>query len=198
VAEYHVPDQDDLVSAVRVPLVGGEDYRVKLLSLEPKLKTTIYNPKEQTWWVLKMEAISFADGAPLEDTDGNPVEPGRWLWLDLDPNRLGFQQNGTASKTRQFLLAANGISDMTSSLPAGDTEDLIGREFIVHVEVNKNLKNKVTAFKALGKRRRGATMVEPGPEVIIDPAYAAAVERLMNGEASAEDTEAVEARLNAE
>jgi len=193
VPEYSVPEPSES-GPERRPLVGGEDYKVRLLSLEVKLKASAFDPVAKNWWVLKMAAISFADGAPLEDIDGNPVTDERWLWCDVEPTRLGFQQNGTASKTRQFLLAANGISDMAATLPGGNTDDLINREFVVTVAVTPKQKNKVTAFKSLSRRRGQAQVATDTPSG--NDEYTARVARLMNGEADEADKKSVEDFLN--
>ena len=104
---------------------------------------------------------------------------------------MGFKQDGTASIARQFFLAANGIADLNAKVPSGDTEELVGREvrlsLIVYLGKNDGKqKNRVVAIKPLGGRRGGGSAeISQSPTntaPAIDPAYAAAVASLVNGD----------------
>jgi hypothetical protein len=104
---------------------------------------------------------------------------------------MGFKQDGTASIARQFFLAANGISDLNSKIPSGDTEELVGREvrlsLIVYLGKNDGKqKNRVVTIKPLAGRRSvgSAEISQPATNTApsVDPAYAAAVASLVNGD----------------
>jgi hypothetical protein len=187
-ANYSVPGADEFTGVEdRKALPGNEDYRAKILEIKQQAKPN-YEGKVIDVFTIKFDILSFADGAPLEDIDGNKVE-SRWIWKDVDPTRMGFKQDGTASIARQFFLAANGIADLNSKVPSGDTEELVGREvrlsLIVYLGKNDGKqKNRVVAIKPLGGRRGSAPIEQAATNTspAIDPAYAAAVASLVNGE----------------
>jgi hypothetical protein len=189
-ANYSVPGADEFSGVEdRKALPGNEDYRAKILEVKQQAKPN-FEGKIIDVFTIKFDILSFADGAPIEDIDGNKVE-SRWIWKDVDPSRMGFKQDGTASIARQFFLAANGISDLNSKIPSGDTEDLVGREvrlsLIVYLGKNDGKqKNRVVTIKPLGGRRSSATAeISQSPTNTapsVDPAYAAAVASLVNGD----------------
>lgn len=161
-----------------------EDYRARILTIEEVTKPN-YDGKIQDFLTVKFSIESFKDGGALEDTAGAPVDPGRWIWKDIDVKRMGFKQDGTASISRQFFLAANGIADLNERIPDGDTADLIDREVILSLIVyNKKttgaLANRINAIKPITKRRGQATAKATVP--VVSDEYAAAVTRLVNGE----------------
>ena len=190
-ANYSVPGSDEFSGTEdRKALPGNEDYLGKVIEIKQQAKPN-FEGKIIDVFTIKFDITAFADGAPLEDIDGNKVD-SRWIWKDVDPTRMGFKQDGTASIARQFFLAANGISDLNSKIPSGDTEDLIGKDvrlsLIVYLGKNDGKqKNRVIAIKPVGGRR-GAAVVGSAPieqssrpSAAVDPAYAAAVASLVNG-----------------
>lgn len=186
---YYVPAQDELPSSSteRVVLPGGEDYVLEVLEITETTKND-FNGKPADVFTVKFGVQKFADGAPLEDTEGNKVTTTPWVWKDIDPSRMGFKTDGTPSLARQFFCAVNGIADATQRVPEGDTEDLIGRTLIGTLTVYKkkdgNFGNKVTVFKTPSRRRRAAAQapVEPEQDDEIDPSYLKAVASLVNDE----------------
>jgi hypothetical protein len=200
-ANYSVPGSDEFSGVEdRKALPGNEDYRGKVIEIKQQAKPN-FEGKIIDVFTIKFDIVSFADGAPLEDIDGNKVE-SRWVWKDVDPTRMGFKQDGTASIARQFFLAANGIADLNAKVPSGDTEDLIGREvrlsLIVYLGKNDGKqKNRVIAIKPLTGRRSGAGSAEiqqspTNTSPAVDPAYAAAVASLVNGTDTATSAQVAE------
>lgn len=187
---YSVPGADDLTGPVeRLPLPGQEDYIAEILTIEETSKPN-FDGVVQDFLTVKFDIQSFADGAPLEDIDGNKVD-SRWIWKDLDPTRMGFKQDGTASISRQFFLAANGISDLNAKIPAGDTDDLISRKVILSLIVyNKKMSgaqaNRITAIKPISRRRGQAAQADAAPVArakaapAVSDEYAAAVAGLVS------------------
>lgn len=218
---YSVPSQAELPKSQRAVFPGGEDYLLTVLEITPALKND-FNGKQQDVLVFKFSIDSFADGAPLEDVEGNTTDPdgnpliNKWIWKDIDPKRMGFMQNGTASISRQCLLSLNGISDVTERIPDGDTDELVGRQvvgtLVVKPRKDGGKGNNITAFKPVKRRRggRGAEQTQPAVEPAPAPpavqrgqspeeaAFAAAVENVMDsdGEPSAEDLAAVAAFMD--
>lgn len=148
-------------SSTRRPLPGDEDYRAKILEVTEELRPDFTTKEPKLTWSIKFDITSFADGAPLEDIDGNAVDGSRWAWKNVNPLANGFTAAGEPSAKRQFLLAAHGLIDPTSVIPAGDTDELIGREVVLTLRckpaANGQLKNYITAMKPLTRRRSGRT-----------------------------------------
>lgn len=186
---YSVPAQDELESSiVRDPLPGGEDYKAIVLEANEATKPNFDGVMADVLTV-KFDIVSFADGAPLEDTKGVAIEGGRWVWKDIDPKRMGFQQNGTASMARQFFAAVSGQADLTARIEGVDSSTLPGREVILSLVVKPKkdgtLKNNIIAIKPLGRRRGQAANAAPVQHVAaaeVSPEYAAAVASLVTGE----------------
>ena len=159
--EYTVPSPDELGGELidRKPLPGNEDYRARVVEIKEAVKPN-FEGKPINVFTIKFDILSFADGEPTTDIDGNPVE-SRWAWKDVDPTRMGFKKDGTASIARQFFLAANGISDLQARVPNGNTDELIGKEIvaslIVYVGKDGKQRNRIVSIKALGGRRRPTT-----------------------------------------
>lgn len=206
---YYVPAQDELSSSVeRVVLPGNEDYVLKVLDITENTKND-FNGKPVDVFTVKFAAESFADGAALEDNTGAPVESSPWLWKDIDPLRMGFKTDGTASLARQFFCAINGIADLTQRVPEGDTQDLIGRTVIgtlvVYKKKDGSFGNKITGFKTPSRRRgtRAAAPDEgaaaaapvrrgqsaPSEEFEVDEEYLRAVASLVNDSDDPSDEE---------
>jgi hypothetical protein len=157
--EYTVPSPEELGGgelADRKPLPGNEDYRARIIEIKEAVKPN-FEGKPINVFTIKFDILSYADNEPLTDIDGTPVE-SRWSWKDVDPTRMGFKKDGTASIARQFFLAANGISDLQSRVPNSNTDDLIGKEvnvsLIVYVGKDGKQRNRIVTIKALGSRRR--------------------------------------------
>lgn len=209
---YRVPAPDELPKGSRVIFPGGEDYLLKIEDITTTLKVDLNDPNgpKRTFYTVKFSVESFADGSDLEDVNGKTTDEagqplkGKWLWKDVDPERMGFTQAGVASIARQFFLAANGISDMNERIPSGETQDLIGRYVVGSLIVKKikdnSLRNNIVSFKAVGRRRNRAQIIEepapaeprrtkPNPA---DEAFLAAVQNVTQGEPTPEDLAAVQ------
>ena len=160
-AQYSVPSKDDMVTGPeRKPLLGGEDYILRILEINGPLTKPGWGGKSTTVVTPKFEVVSFADGQPPIDIDEEelPADQPRWLWKDIELGRYGFTTAGIPSLARQFFLAANGIVDINSSIPDGDTDELVGKTVIATVSVyvgrDGKQKNKIISFKPIGGRRR--------------------------------------------
>lgn len=176
--EYEVPSREDVQTSGdwKEPLPGQEDYLARIAEITPTTRPN-FSGVATDFLTVRFEIDSFADGAPLEDLKGLPVEPPRWIWKDVDPKKLGFMTNGTPSISRQFFAAANGINDPEAHIPPFNTDDFLERKVVLSLSVYTSVKdgkqrNKVTAIKTIGRRGRSTT----APAV--DPEYAAAVQDL--------------------
>lgn len=183
-----LPSKDEMSAGTtftRVALPGNEDYRAKILSIDEQMKTS-FEGQPMLVYTAKLHVLSFADGAPLEDVNGNPVEDDRYVWRDLNPHARGFTQSGIASFYRQFICAASGISDYSQKLPGGNTDDFIDREIVVSLQVytgnDGQMRNKVTGFKPINRRRgQSVPSSHERPEPAVSDEYAKAVAALVEG-----------------
>jgi hypothetical protein len=195
VPRYSVPSKDELpAQQERSVLPGGEDYILKVLEIREENKKD-YNGNMADVFTIKFGVVSFADGEPLEDTSGIPVTSEPWVWKDVDPTKMGFKMDGTASLGRQFFCAIHGISDLTQRVPDGDTDDLINKTVVATLGVvtgrDGSPRNRIMAFKTPSRRRgagaRGAAQTAPAPATSkpslddIDPAFKNALGDLLDG-----------------
>ena len=194
-SSYSVPSKDELGSGeFRNPLPGNEDYILSIKDIE-SIKKPDYNGNVRDFLKVTFSVVSFADGGALEDIDGNSTAD-RVLWRDIDLTKLGFMKSGTASMSRQFLIYANGITDIMEKIPTGDTEDLIGRtiiaSLIVYTGNDGKQRNKIVAMKPNVQKRRRPSLGEGSPvvsskrdttiveEPVTNDEYAKAVASLVN------------------
>jgi hypothetical protein len=168
----------------RYPLPGNEDYKARILEIVEASKPD-FNGKVVDVFTAKFDILSFKDGGALEDINGDAVD-SRWIWKDIDPARMGFKQDGTASLARQFFLAANGIDDLNEKIPAGNTEDLIGKDVILSLVVytgkqDGKRKNRIVTIKPIVTRRRTTAKPVVDAAPVVTDEYAAAVASLVEG-----------------
>lgn len=201
---YSVPSKEEVSSSSsgdKRPLPGNEDYLCKILAADSVRKND-YNGVERDFIRVELGVESFADGGALEDIDGITVTD-RKVWRDIDTSRLGFRKDGTASLSRQFLVYANGLTDITERVPDGDTIDLIGKQIIASMIVTTGTdgkqRNKIVSFKPVARRRRSAPA--PVVEKYDDPSddqYAKAVAALVNDtdDPSDEEVQEVQTKLS--
>jgi hypothetical protein len=125
-----------------------------------------------------MEVLSFADLSSLVDVHDVPLESDdvRYIWLDIDPQHLGFMKSGVASKARQFLLSVNDIHDMNARVPQSPISALLKKRviatLIAKTRKDGSLGNVAVAFKPATKRRRGSAAEEEPTKVVSKPVTA--------------------------
>lgn len=155
-------------SGPRTPLIGGEQYIAEVIEVE-EITRPNFDGKMQDFLKVKFNVESFRDGGALEDINGDPVEGGRWVWKDVDFERVGFKQDGTPSIARQFFMSVMGIADMTAKVPAVTMDDMMNKKvvltLIVYQKKNGDQANRITVISPLSQRgRRKAQQETPAQE----------------------------------
>lgn len=96
-----------------------------------------------------LKAISFSDGSPLVDENGD--EPGRdvLFFAFLDTEKVGLKPR--PSNYRKFITAAFGLKP-EEPVNFDDWDELVGKRLIVSVK-HKNGKHKVDDYMPVRRRR---------------------------------------------
>lgn len=97
---------------------------------------TLYGPAQDQYKVT-LDIKSFADGSPLEDTDGNPVESFQ-IRTWINHNKIGMVPQ--PSKARKFFAACLGQPIANAIEIANFPDDLIGKQLYVSTINNKSAK----------------------------------------------------------
>lgn len=147
---WTAPSEEELEaqgSNTDFPVLGEDEYIAKVLSIELKKDQLnnfpSKNDKEPFHDMLQVrgEVISFADGEPLVDKDGDELDdvPATFLvWLN--PKKRGMIPQ--PSKTRKFFAAVLG-QPVGDPIAIDSFEDLIGKTFIVSLKPNGSFNNAV-------------------------------------------------------
>ena len=148
----------------RVPLPGNEQYIAKIIEVEEVTKAD-YDGNMRDFLKVKFDIQRFRDGTDLEDINGDPVQGGRWIWRDIDFERVTFMRDGTPSLARQFFLSVKGIADMNAKVPNVTEEDMLGTDVVLTIVVYQRRDgqqgNKISAISPLSRRGRAAVAEQP-------------------------------------
>lgn len=128
---------------------------------------TQYGPAQDQYKVT-LAVNSFADGSPLEDTDGNPVEDfSIRMWINH--NKIGMVPQ--PSKARKFFAACLGQPIANAIEIANFPDDLLGKQIYVSTINNKSAKGGVFTnaqdFRPL-RINRATRAGRPAAEVAVD------------------------------
>ena len=99
-----------------------------------------------------MKVISFANGDPLFDDNGDEVTDERYFFGFLDTTKVGLKPQ--PSGFRKFLAAAFG-KKVEESINIDSWEELVGKRMLVTMKHNKG-KHKVVDYQPQRSRRRAA------------------------------------------
>ena len=97
---------------------------------------TQYGPAQDQYKVT-LDVQSFADGSPLEDTDGDPVEEFQ-IRMWLNHNKIGMVPQ--PSKARKFFAACLGQPIANAIEIANFPDDLLGKQIYVSTINKKSAK----------------------------------------------------------
>lgn len=142
-------------------LFPSDDYIVEIKEIiVQKDKPDIYNPgKFYDELQVRMRVVSFANGDPLVDENGDDMPDDRLFFAFVNPARVGLLP--VPAYARKFFAAALGVS-IEDRIEIEDFADLIGKRLIVVVIIKPNQKgvrkNKVVDFRPI--RRRPTRKVE--------------------------------------
>ena len=126
---FRMPSAKEMAENSNFPLLPEDEYLGTVTSYEfqPQKPNPFGDPRDQ--YLFKVRLESFADGSPLEDTDGKEVKSEFVLNAFIDHNRLGMIPQ--PSKARKFFAAL-------LRQPVGDSieienfpDDLVGKQLLV-------------------------------------------------------------------
>ncbi|MFW6173573.1 MAG: hypothetical protein ACOC5T_07505 [Elusimicrobiota bacterium] len=132
------------------PLKRGE-YLAKITKVEED-EQEAYNDPSTLEKVLnvRFEVEETRDGEQPTDEEGEDAE-GKYVFFTANLESLGFQQDGTPSKARQFLCHSTNSDIENDKLVIQDEEKLIGRKVYIDVVTKQsksgNRYNKVSRIK---------------------------------------------------
>jgi hypothetical protein len=108
--------------------------------------------------VVRMDALTFADGETLEDTEGKPVEGAVSFQTYLNPKKVGMIPR--PSNTRKFFAAVLGQA-LGDPIRVDDFSTLVGKQLIVSLKPNKGYNNPQDYRAIKRSRSRGTTPKGP-------------------------------------
>lgn len=144
------PSKKESDEATQFVLLPPDDYELIITEIKEEMQdkymakpdpNTGVKPQEATLRVV-LEVVAFKDGAPASDQEGKDAT-GRKLFFTGRPGSMGWQQDGTPSKTR-CLLAFATEQNIDEKLHLDDWQELIGKSVFAEVIQKANLKGKKT------------------------------------------------------
>ena len=141
----------------------SDDYELIITNLEPMTRNRYMAkpnkdgkiPQEEIFRVT-LEIVAFRDGGNAIDIRGNDAT-GRKIFFTLRPNSMGFQQDGTPSKSRTLVAYATN-QNVEDEIELDDWQDLIGKtifaEIIQYTNSKGKIGNKISRFLLPPKSKR--------------------------------------------
>lgn len=161
---WTAPSEEDLEAGGDYTVLGEDEYIAKVLSIDLKKDQPNNYPSKNDpdpthdMLVLKAEALTFADGEPLVDKDGAPVEATVPFQVWLNPKKRGMVPQ--PAKTRKAFAAILGQA-LGDPIDISDFAELEGKTFIVSLKPNGTYNNAVDFRPAKRNRTRGTTARGP-------------------------------------
>jgi hypothetical protein len=162
---WSAASEEELNSQRDYTLLPEDEYIAKVTSVEIKKDQANKFPSKgdmdptHDMIVLKAEVLSFADGEPLVDDAGNPVEDeviSFQAWLN--PKKRGLVPQ--IAKTRKAFAAILG-QPVGERINIGDLNELVGKTFIVALKPNNGYNNAYDFRPHKRVRTRGTTARGP-------------------------------------
>jgi hypothetical protein len=162
---WSAASEEELNSQRDYTLLPEDEYIAKVTSVEIKKDQANKFPSKgdmdptHDMIVLKAEVLSFADGEPLVDDAGNPVEDeviSFQAWLN--PKKVGLVPQ--IAKTRKAFAAILG-QPVGERINIGDLNELVGKTFIVALKPNNGYNNAYDFRPHKRVRTRGTTARGP-------------------------------------
>jgi hypothetical protein len=136
-------------------LLPEDQYKFEVAKIEVKPdQRNPYNGEVRDTLTVQLRPISFADGSPVVDIDGNDAPADKLIWDFIDPTKVGMKPQ--PSKARKFFTACLDLP-VGSGFDLDDYQDLIGARLLGTLVIkgataDKPEQNKVTDYRALPKR----------------------------------------------
>jgi hypothetical protein len=162
---YSAPSEEEMNSNPDFTTLPEDEYIAKVTSIEIKKDQPNKYPSKgdmdptHDMIVLKADVLSFADGEPLVDENGDPVEDeviNFQVWLN--PKKRGLVPQ--IAKTRKAFAAILG-QPVGDPIDVSDFGELIGKTFIVALKPNNGYNNAYDFRPHKRVRTRGTTARGP-------------------------------------
>ena len=163
---WTAPSEEDLAANSDFTVLPEDEYLAKVTSIEVKKDQPNKYPSKNDneplhdMLVLKAEALTFADGEPLEDENGDLLEEGETVPFQvwLNPKKRGMVPQ--PAKTRKAFAAILGQA-LGDPINIDSFDDLVGKTFIVSLKPSGGY-NNAQDFRAVKRARsRGTTAKGP-------------------------------------
>lgn len=144
------PSKKEFNENTQFALLPSDDYELIIVELKEEKqdkymakpdKETGEKPQEDVLKV-KLEVVGFKDGAKATDEAGEDAT-GKNVFFTGRPASMGWQQDGTPSKTRCILAYATG-QGIDDKLNIEDWQDLVGKTVFAEIIQKANQKGKKT------------------------------------------------------
>ena len=167
---WNAPSEDDLQSDFDV--LPEDEYLAKITDISIKTDQPNKYPSKNDnapthdMLVVKMEAITFANGDTLVTDQDEPIESTVPFQVWLNPKKVGMLPQ--PAKTRKFFAAALG-QNIGDRIDIADFSDLVGKQVIVSLKPNGGY-NNAQDFRPIRKARRprSENPVEAAKEIYKD------------------------------
>ena len=150
----YVPSEEELEARggdSKFTLMGEDNYLVEVKELKVEKRPNPYdNGKLRDTAMVKLTVISFENGEPLYDAEGNDTSD-RIFFDFVEVEKLGMKPR--PSKARKFIAACMN-QPVASAINLDDWQDLVGKRVIAHAIVKKNGKNGIDDYRPVRARRR--------------------------------------------
>ena len=118
-----------------------DDYILEVEEVKEERQPKYQQDGEEDVLNIRFNVLGLRDGGKLVDDNDEPAE-NRKLFFTARLESMGFQQDGTPSKTRQLLCYVTK-TDINDGLEM-DAQDLVGKKVIGQVIKKKNTKGIMT------------------------------------------------------
>jgi hypothetical protein len=150
----YVPSEEELEARggdSKFSLMGEDNYLVEVKELKVEKRPNPYdNGKLRDTAMVKLTVISFENGEPLYDADGNDTND-RIFFDFIEVEKLGMKPR--PSKARKFIAACMN-QPVAAAITLDDWQDLVGKRIIAHAVIKKNGKNGIDDYRPVRARRR--------------------------------------------
>lgn len=152
-------------------LLPVDYYKLKVEKVELKMQDKYQSEEQEEVINVMFDVVSLKSGDKAFDIDGKEAK-GRKVFGTFRTESIGFQQDGTPSKTRQLIAYATE-QDVFEEINLSDWQDLVGKEVIAELVEHTSKKgvksNKIEKFlKPLIKTGEEIPIINDLPKEEID------------------------------
>ncbi len=138
----------------KFPPIPSGIYHATIVNLKKDTRKKYHSEEMEDVITFYIDLGLDIQGNPPCDIEGTLL-PHKQLLFTANPERVGFQQDGTPSKMRCLLFYALGQNDIEGDLDYESPEQLLGKPILTNVLLYTNQKgaksNKIIGFMPSGK-----------------------------------------------